>query len=100
MVTRTPVDYRAHAYKLSLNDLTGMVKKTPPDYFAYSEHADVWKGEWSRERSKEIVQCSSIFPSVKTDPPSQVVVKVIHGGASDMANDFEELDMVSIIQTF
>jgi hypothetical protein len=31
---------------------------------------------------------------------SQVAVKVIHGGASSKANDFEELDMVCFIQAF
>jgi hypothetical protein len=100
MVTRTPVDYRAHSYKMSLNNLTGMVRKIQSDYFAYSQLTEIWMGEWSRGRSKLIVQCDSIFPSAKTDPPTQVAVKVIRGGSSGMANDFEGLDMVSIMQAF
>ena len=77
-----------------------MVRKTQSDYFAYSQFTEIWKGEWSRGRSKLIVQCNTIFPSAKTDPPAQVAIKVIHGGFSSMANDFEALDMVSIIQAF
>jgi hypothetical protein len=85
---------------MSLNNLTGMVRKTQSYYFAYSGLTEIWKGEWSRGRSKLIVQCHSIFASAKTDPPAQVAIKVIRGGSSGMANDFEELDMVSIIQSF
>ncbi|KIM86393.1 hypothetical protein PILCRDRAFT_816348 [Piloderma croceum F 1598] len=76
MATGAPVDYCAHSYKMSLDNLTGMVRKIQSDYFAYSLLTEIWMGEWSRGRSKLIV-----------------AVKVIRGGSSGMTNDFEGLDM-------
>jgi hypothetical protein len=61
MVTGAPPDYCAQS--MSLDDLTGTVRKIQPNYFAYSHLTEIWMGEWSRGHSKKLVQCDSILPS-------------------------------------
>ncbi len=50
-------EYGAYSAKMSpfLQDLTGKVRKTEEYYFANGGLADIWKGEWSRRGSKQIV---------------------------------------------
>ena len=85
---------------LEFTVLSGSVNKTQSSYFAYSEHAEIYVGEWHRGRSKLTVQCDSIFSPTKTDPPVQVALKAIRVGASSRSKVLKEQDMVCLIQAF
>ena len=55
-------------YSSTPQDLTGQVKKTQTDYFAFGASAEIWLGEWLVGCSKRIVLSKCIaFPQSNTD---------------------------------